>query len=122
MGTELGATGSVFPADGLTKQILTAQARGKDFESLVADEDAHYDDTVDIDLGTLEPLIACPSSPDNVKPVSEVAGTEVAQVAVGSSGNSSFRDLGFVAHALDGSHAAPGISRTLSPASTRPTA
>src|SRR3989454_801545 len=100
MGTELGATGSVFPADGLTKQFLTAQARGKDFKSLVADEDAHYDDTVDIDLGTLEPLIACPSSPDNVKPVSEVAGTEVAQVAVGSSVNSSFRDLGVVAHAL----------------------
>src|SRR3989441_11640191 len=72
MGTELGATASLFPADGLTKQFLTAQARGKDFKSLGADDDAHYDDTVDIDLGTLEPLIACPSSPDNVKPVSEV--------------------------------------------------
>ena len=117
MGTELGATGSVFPADGLTKQFLTAQARGKDFKSLVADEDAHYDDTVDIDLGTLEPLIACPSSPDNVKPVSEVAGTEVAQVAVGSSVNSSFRDLGVVAHALDGKHVAPGIAMAVSPGS-----
>src|SRR5881296_3277506 len=97
MGTELGATASVFPADGMTKQFLTAQARGKDFKPLAADNAAKYDDTVDIDLGTLEPLIACPSSPDNVKAVSEVAGTEVAQVAVGSSVNSSFRDLSVVA-------------------------
>src|SRR5437879_3782946 len=117
MGTELGATGSVFPADGLTKQFLTAQARGKDFKPLGADEDAHYDDTVDIDLGTLEPLIACPSSPDNVKPVSEVAGTEVAQGAVGSTVNSSVRDLGVVAHALDGKHVAPGIAMAVSPGS-----
>ncbi len=117
MGTELGATGSVFPADGLTKQFLTAQARGKDFKLLEADDDARYDDTVDIDLGTLEPLIACPSSPDNVKPVSEVSGTEVAQVAVGSSVNSSFRDLGVVAHALDGKHVAPGIAMAVSPGS-----
>src|SRR3989454_71293 len=75
MGTELGATASLFPADGMTKQFLTAQARGKDFKPLAADTAAKYDDTVDIDLGTIEPLIACPSSPDNVKPVSEVAGT-----------------------------------------------
>src|SRR5881398_3155058 len=117
MGTELGATASVFPADGMTKQFLTAQARGKDFKPLAADDAAEYDDTVDIDLGTIEPLIACPSSPDNVKPVSEVAGTEVAQVAVGSSVNSSFRDLGVVAHALDGKHVAPGIAMAVSPGS-----
>src|SRR5947209_4811711 len=78
MGTELGATASVFPADGMTKQFLTAQARGKDFKPLVADSAAKYDDTVDIDLGTIEPLIACPSSPDNVKAGSEVAGTAAA--------------------------------------------
>src|SRR2546427_454137 len=117
MGTELGATASVFPADGMTKQFLTAQARGKDFKPLAADNAAKYDDTVDIDLGTIEPLIACPSSPDNVKAVSEVAGTEVAQVAVGSSVNSSFRDLSLVAHALDGKHVAPGISMAVSPGS-----
>src|SRR2546428_146684 len=117
MGTELGATASVFPADGMTKQFLTAQARGKDFKPLVADSAAKYDDTVDIDLGTIEPLIACPSSPDNVKAVSEVAGTEVAQVAVGSSVNSSFRDLSLVAHALDGKHVALGISMAVSPGS-----
>jgi len=117
MGTELGATASVFPADGMTKQFLTAQARGKDFKPLAADSAAKYDDTVDIDLGTIEPLIACPSSPDNVKAVSEVAGTEVAQVAVGSSVNSSFRDLSLVAHALDGKHVALGISMAVSPGS-----
>src|SRR2546427_693520 len=117
MGTELGATASVFPSDPLTKQFLTGQARGKDFHPLTADASAGYDDTVDIELGELEPLIACPSSPDNVKPVREVAGTEVAQVAVGSSVNSSFRDLSIVAHALDGKHTAPGISVAVSPGS-----
>ncbi len=117
MGTELGATASVFPTDGMTKQFLTAQARGKDFKPLAADDDAHYDDTVEVDLGKIEPLIACPSSPDNVKPVREVAGTDVAQVAVGSSVNSSFRDLSIVAHALDGRHVAPGISMAVSPGS-----
>ena len=117
MGTELGATASVFPTDGMTKQFLTAQARGKDFKPLAADDDAHYDDTVEVDLGKLEPLIACPSSPDNVKPVREVAGTDVAQVAVGSSVNSSFRDLSIVAHALDGKHVASGISMAVSPGS-----
>ncbi len=117
MGTELGATASVFPSDGLTKQFLAAQGRPKDFTSLVADDGAEYDDTVDIELGELEPLIACPSSPDNVKPVREVAGTEVAQVAVGSSVNSSFRDLGVVANALDGKHVAAGLSMAVSPGS-----
>src|SRR5881296_156049 len=117
MGTELGATASVFPADGMTKQFLVAQARGKDFKPLAADDDAEYDDTVDIDLATIDPLIACPSSPDNVKAVREVAGTEVAQVAVGSSVNSSFRDLSLVAHALDGKHVAAGISVAVSPGS-----
>jgi aconitate hydratase len=117
MGTELGATASIFAADGMTKQFLTAQARGKDFKALAADAGAQYDDTVDVDLGKIEPLIACPSSPDNVKAVREVAGTEVAQVAVGSSVNSSFRDLSIVAHALDGKRVAPGISMAVSPGS-----
>ena len=117
MGTELGATASVFPSDLLTKQFLTGQNRSKDFRALAPDSDVKYDDTIDVDLGELEPLIACPSSPDNVKPVSEVAGTEVAQVAVGSSVNSSFRDLSIVAHALDGKSIAPGISVAVSPGS-----
>src|SRR5437899_9704202 len=117
MGTELGATASIFPSDPLTKQFLTGQARGKDFHPLTADASAGYDDTVDIELGELEPLIACPSSPDNVKPVREVAGTEVAQVAVGSSVNSSFRDLSIVAHAPDHKRIAPGIPVAVPPGS-----
>ncbi|HEX9340798.1 MAG TPA: aconitate hydratase [Thermoplasmata archaeon] len=117
MGTELGATASVFPADTMTKQFLAAQERSKEFRPLAAEGDAAYDDTVDVDLGEIEPLIACPSSPDNVRPVREVAGTDVAQVAVGSSVNSSFRDLGVVAHALDGKRVAPGISMAVSPGS-----
>jgi aconitate hydratase len=117
MGTELGATASVFPSDLLTKQFLAGQGRGKDFKALAPDSDAQYEDTIDVDLSELEPLIACPSSPDNVKPVSEVAGTEVAQVAVGSSVNSSFRDLSIVAHALDKKRIAPGISVAVSPGS-----
>ena len=117
MGTELGATASVFPSDAMTRTFLAGQKRSKDFTALAPDAGAKYDDTVDVDLGTLEPLIACPSSPDNVKPVREVAGTEVAQVAVGSSVNSSFRDLSVVAEALDGKHVAAGVSMAVSPGS-----
>src|SRR5438552_17468431 len=117
MGTELGATASVFPADGMTKQFLIAQARGKDFKPLAADDDAAYDETVDVDLSTIEPLIAGPSSPDNVKAVREVAGTEVAQVAVGSSVHALIRDLSVVANALDGKKVAAGISMAVSPGS-----
>ena len=117
MGTELGATASVFPSDALTAKFLEAQQRPNDFVRLEPDPDAKYDDVLDIDLGALEPLIACPQSPDNVKPVREVAGTEVVQVAVGSSVNSSFRDLSIVAEALDGKHIAPGLSMAVSPGS-----
>src|SRR5438105_8372367 len=117
MGTELGATASVFPSDPLTKAFLTAQGRAKDFTRRSPDAAAEYDDTEDVNLGEVEPLIACPATPDNVKAVSEVAGTEVAQVAVGSSVNSSFRDLSIVAHALDHKRIAPGISVAVSPGS-----
>ena len=117
MGTELGATASLFPSDEMTKKFLAAQGRSKDFKPLGPTDDAKYDDTVDVDLGELEPLIACPSSPDNVKAVREVSGTEVAQVAVGSSVNSSFRDLSVVAEALDGKQVARGISVAVSPGS-----
>src|SRR5438132_7159280 len=114
MGTELGATASVFPSDLLTKAFLTAQGRAKDFTRRSPDASAECDDTVDVNLGELEPLIACPSSPDNVKPVREAAGTEVAQVAVGSSVNSSARDLSIAAHGLDHKRIAPGISVAVS--------
>ncbi len=117
MGAELGATGSIFPSDARTGEFLGAQGRPQNFTPMAPEENAEYDDTVEVDLGDLEPLIACPSSPDNVKPVREVAGLAVAQVAVGSSVNSSFRDLAIVAEALDGKQIAPGISMAVSPGS-----
>lgn len=117
MGAELGATSSVFPSDGLTERFLKGQKRSEASRPLQADEGAEYDEWVEVDLSALEPLIACPSSPGNVKPVAEVAGTEVTQVAVGSSVNSSFRDLAMVAEILDGHRIHPGLSMAVSPGS-----
>src|SRR3990170_1805794 len=117
MGAELGATGSVFPSDAITQRFFHGQKRAKDWRPLAADDKAAYDDRVELDLAEVEPLIACPSSPGNVKPVSEVAGTEVTQVAVGSSVNSSYRDLSMVAEILDGHHVHPGLSMAVSPGS-----
>lgn len=97
MGAELGATTSVFPSDEETRAFLRAQNREDQWQELVADPDATYDEHDEIDLSKLEPLIACPSSPDNVKTVREVAGIPVQQVIVGSGMNSSFRDLMTVA-------------------------
>ncbi len=102
MGTELGATSSVFPSDLRTKAFLEAQRRGSAWTELVADPDATYDQYDEIDLSSLEPLIACPSSPGNVRPVREVAGVDVDQVIIGSCVNSSFRDLMLVARILEG--------------------
>jgi aconitate hydratase len=102
MGTELGATSSIFPSDENTRAYLEAQGRGGSWVELAADPDAAYDEYDEIDLSGLEPLIACPSSPGNVVAVREVAGLEVDQVIVGSSVNSSFRDLMVVAKILDG--------------------
>jgi aconitate hydratase len=93
MGTETGATTSIFPSDERTKEYLEAQGRGKDWVPFDADEGAEYDEQVQIDLSKLEPLIAKPSSPGNVVSVREVAGIKVDQAIVGSSVNSSFRDL-----------------------------
>jgi aconitate hydratase len=102
MGTELGATSSVFPSDENTRAYLEAQGRGESWRPLSADEDAVYDEQAEIDLSSLEPLIARPSSPGNVVPVREVAGIKVDQVIVGSSVNSSFRDLMVVARIVEG--------------------
>ena len=115
MGAELGATGSLFPSDAVTERFLKGQKRAPDYRSLAADDRAEYDDRVEVDLSEVEPLVACPPSPGNVKPVSEVAGTEVTQVAVGSSVNSSFRDLSMVAEILDGKRVHPGLSMAVSP-------
>ncbi len=117
MGAELGATTSIFPSDTQTENYLKAQKRHKDFQPLAADVDATYDETVVIDLNTLEPMIACPHSPDKVVRVSEVAGTPVQQVAVGSCTNSSFTDLMRVGLLLRGRHVNPSVSMVATPGS-----
>jgi aconitate hydratase len=117
MGTELGATSSIFPSDENTRAYLEAQGRGHDWRELHADEGAKYDEDDVIDLFALEPLIACPSSPGNVVPVSAVAGIKVDQVIVGSSVNSSFRDLMVVARTVEGRHSHPDTSFHINPGS-----
>lgn len=117
MGAELGATSSIFPSDERTREFLVSQGRGEYWQELSADPDATYDEYDEIDLSTLEPLIACPSSPDNVVPVREIAGTRVDQVIVGSSVNSSFRDLMTVCRILDGRRIAPHLSFNVNPGS-----
>ncbi|MGE5838555.1 MAG: aconitate hydratase [Deltaproteobacteria bacterium] len=119
MGTELGATGSVFPSDENTRAYLEAQGRGDVYRELRADEDAPYDEHAEIDLSSLEPLIACPSSPGNVVPVREVAGMKVDQVIIGSSVNSSFRDLMVVARIFEGRRRHPDTSLQINPGSNQ---
>ncbi|MHB1748677.1 MAG: aconitase family protein, partial [Acidithiobacillus sp.] len=117
MGAELGATTSVFPSDAVTRRYLAAQGRDAYWSEWVADADAGYDEVLEIDLDQLEPLIACPHSPDNVRKVREVAGTPVAQVAIGSCTNSSYTDLMTVASMLKGKVVADGVSLGVSPGS-----
>ena len=102
MGAELGVTTSVFPSDEQTEKFLAAQKREKDYQPLAADPDAEYDRLIEINLAELEPMAACPSSPDNIKPIREIAGLETGQVVVGSCTNSSYADLMMVATALKG--------------------
>ncbi len=117
MGAETGATTSIFPSDEQTKAFLAAQGRMECYKPLSADPDATYDRTITIDLDTLEPLMACPHSPGNIKTVKELAGTKVDQVIVGSCTNSSYRDLMVVATALAGKRVAPGVSFGVAPGS-----
>lgn len=117
MGTELGATSTVFPSDENTRLYLEAQERGEAWRELSADEDADYDEVAEIDLSLLQPLIACPSSPGNVVPVQEVAGLKVDQVIIGSSVNSSFRDLTVVARILEDRRCHPDTSLHINPGS-----
>jgi aconitate hydratase len=102
MGTETGATTSLFPSDERTREYLVAQGRGDAWVPLSADEGAEYDENIEFDLAMLEPLIAKPSSPGNVVPVREIAGLKVDQAIVGSSVNSSYRDLMVSARMLEG--------------------
>ncbi|MHC4924013.1 MAG: aconitate hydratase, partial [Planctomycetota bacterium] len=117
MGAELGATTSIFPSDELTRSYLVAQGREGDWAAATADDDATYDETVEINLDELEPLIAQPHSPDNVVKVRDIAGMDVQQVCIGSCTNSSFHDLGIAAKMLNGRAIASGLSMTVTPGS-----
>ncbi len=117
MGAELGATTSIFPSDDQTRRYLRAQKREEAWVAVAPDPDATYDETLEIDLDRLEPLIAKPHSPDNVVTVREVAGTAAQQVCIGSCTNSSFHDLGIAARMLQGRAVAPGLSMTVTPGS-----
>ena len=117
MGAELGATTSIFPSDEVTRAFLEAQGRGADYVPLSSDPDAEYDRVIDIDLSALEPLIACPHSPDNVVPVREIAGTKVDQVCIGSCTNSSLLDMLKVAAILKDRQISPEVSLSISPGS-----
>jgi len=117
MGAELGATTSIFPADEVTKAFLKAECREQDFTPVYADEDAVYDEEYTVDLSKLQPLAACPHSPDNVKPVAELAGTKINQVCIGSCTNSSMLDMLTVAAMLKGKTVHPDVSLSISPGS-----
>ena len=117
MGTELGATTSIFPSDEVTKKFLEAEGRGEDYVELSSDADAVYDKVIDIDLDELKPLIACPHSPDNIVTVESLKGTKVDQVCIGSCTNSSLFDMLKVAALLKGKTISPNVSLSISPGS-----
>lgn len=117
MGAELGATTSVFPSDEMTKLFLEAQGRGGDYIELSADADAVYDEVVKVDMDVLEPLTACPHSPDKVVKISDIEGLVVNQVAIGSCTNSSWLDLMKVAAIVKGKTVAENVSLVIAPGS-----
>ncbi len=117
LGTELGATSSIFGTDEKTKEWLALQDREEEFVDLTPDEDAAYAETIEVDLSDLEPLIACPSMPDKVVPVSEVAGTEVEQVIVGSCTNGAYEDILPGAKMLEGREVAKHTEMIVAPGS-----
>lgn len=117
MGAELGATTSIFPSDEVTRQFLKAQCREEDYAPLCADEDAVYDEVVEINLSELVPLAACPHSPDNVKSVEEIGAMKIDQVCIGSCTNSSLLDMLKVAYILKGKTVHPDVSLSIAPGS-----
>ena len=117
MGTELGATTSIFPSDDITKAFLKAQGREEDYVPLASDIDAVYDRIITIDLSSLKPMIACPHSPDNVVSVETLEDTKVDQVCIGSCTNSSLYDMLKVAAMLKGKTIHPNVSLSISPGS-----
>ena len=117
MGAELGATTSIFPSDKRTLEYLQAQGRAQDWSPWSADDDADYDEVITLDLSEIEPLIAKPSMPDNVVPLSDLVGLPVAQVCIGSCVNSSYQDLATVGQILKGKQVHPDVSLTITPGS-----
>jgi aconitate hydratase len=117
MGAELGATTTVFPADDEVRRFLASEDREDDFTELLADDGVTYDVTEDIDLSEIVPLIAKPSSPGNVVPVSEVAGEPVGQVVIGSSANPGLRDFAIAARIVEGRQTHNGVSFDVNPSS-----
>lgn len=117
MGTELGATTSIFPSDEITRQFLVAQGRETDYVPLESDPDAVYDRIIEINLSELNPMIACPHSPDNVVEVAALKDVKVDQVCIGSCTNSSLYDLLKVAAILKGKQVHPSVSLSVSPGS-----
>ena len=114
MGTELGATTSIFPSDEITRQFLKAQGREEDYTPLASDEDAVYDRIIEINLSELEPLLACPHSPDNIKKAKDLGQIKVDQVCIGSCTNSSLMDMLKVAAILKGKTIDPSVSLSIS--------
>lgn len=117
MGAELGATTSIFPSDEITKEFLIRQQREEDYIPLAADEGCTYDETIELDLSTLVPLVACPHSPDEVVSVASLVGKKVDQVAIGSCTNSGYEDLMKVASVLKGKKIAENVSLVITPGS-----
>ncbi|MBR6419006.1 MAG: aconitate hydratase [Oscillospiraceae bacterium] len=115
MGAELGATSSIFPSDEMTRAFLKAQQREQDWIPLAADADAVYDEVIEIDLSKLEPLAACPHSPDNVKTTGEIGKLKIDQVCIGSCTNSSLLDMMKVAYILKGKTIHPDVSLSIAP-------
>ena len=117
MGAELGATTSIFPSDEITRQFLKAQKREDVWTPLSADEDAVYDEQIDINLSEIEPMAACPHMPDNVKTLSEIGNMKIDQVCIGSCTNSSLQDMMKVAYILKGKTVHPDVSLAIAPGS-----
>ncbi len=117
MGAELGVTTSVFPSDASTRDFLVAQGRAQDYSPMAADTDAAYDRVIEISLTDLEPMAACPSSPDNVRSIREISGMDVQQVVIGSCTNSSLSDMMMVANVLKGREVHPSVELGIAPGS-----
>jgi len=117
MGVDIGGTACIFPSDEVTRKYLALNGREEAWKKISADRGADYDEVTELDLGSIEPLVACPHNPDNVKTAAELDGTEVAQVIVGSSTNGSYRDLMMAAKIIEGKLVHPYVSFEVNPGS-----